>query len=175
MKVTLESERLILRPWSIDDAEDMFYGWASSPVATKYLTWNPHKSIEDTKLIISKWIDEYQKPERLNFAIILKDSAKLIGGIDVVGYLDGMPVIGYCLSLDYWNNGYMTEACKCVINYLFSLGYKEVRIDADVDNISSNRVIQKCGGVFQFQEEHEYKSKNKKVIINSYLVKNKDL
>ena len=44
--------------------------------------------------------------ERINFAIVLKENNELIGGIDVVGYLDGVPVLGYCLSRKYWNNGY---------------------------------------------------------------------
>ena len=76
----------------------MFFGWASDPEVTKYLTWSTHKDIEETKKILSLWINEYEKPERLNFAIELKKEDKLIGGIDVVGYLGGVkgtPVIGY--------------------------------------------------------------------------------
>ena len=175
MKITLETGRLILRPWSIDDAEAMFYGWANDPEVTKYLTWNPHQSIDETKAFLSLWIEQYKKPERFNFAIVLKETGELIGGIDVVGYLDGpegTPVIGYCSSKKHWNHGYMTEACKCLLNFLFEEGYKEVRIDADVGNIGSNRVIQKCGGVFEFEETQEVPLKNKTVQINSYLVKN---
>ena len=172
MKLTLESKRLILRPWQMDDAEAMFSNWANDPEVTKYLTWNPHNNVEETKMLLSMWIEEYEKPERINFAITIKETGQLIGGIDVVGYLDGTPVIGYCSSKSVWNNGYMTEACKCLLHYLFSQGYKEVRIDAEVDNIASNRVIQKCGGVFQFQEIQDVPLKNKKVTINSYLVKN---
>ena len=51
MKLTLETKRLILRPFTIDDAGEMFCGWASDPEVTKYLTWNTHKSIEETKKI----------------------------------------------------------------------------------------------------------------------------
>ena len=64
---------------------------------------------------------------RLNFAIELKSENKLIGGIDVVGYsggVGGTPIIGYNLSRKYWGNGYMTEACLCLVNYLFSKGYR---------------------------------------------------
>ncbi len=130
MKLTLETERLILRPFREEDAEDMFYGWASDDEVTKYLTWNTHKSIDETKYILNLWVSEYEQPERLNFAVELKDGNKLIGGIDVVGYDEGIPVIGYNLAKKYWNKGYMTEACRCVLNYLFSQGYEEVKIDA---------------------------------------------
>ena len=156
MKLTLETKRLILRPFTIDDAGKMFCGWASDPEVTKYLTWNTHKSIEETKKILSLWIDEYEKPEHLNFAIVLKKEDKLIGGIDVVGYLGGVngtPVIGYNLARKYWGSGYMTEACRCVIEYLFSKGYPEIRIDAMSENAASIRVIQKCGGIFLKTDE----------------------
>lgn len=175
MKLTLETKRLILRPFTIEDAQEMFFGWASDPEVTKYLQWNTHENIEETKKILSIWIDEYEKPERLNFAIGLKKEGKLIGGIDVVGYLGGVrgtPVIGYNLARKYWGNGYMTEACRCVIDYLFSIGHTEIRIDAVSENIASIRVIQKCGGIYSKTDEDYFPLKDKTVLINRYIVKN---
>lgn len=170
MKITLETNRLILRPFNINDAEDIFTMWASDDEVTKYLTWNSHKTIEDTYRILNIWLDQYEKPERLNFAVVLKEENTLIGGIDVVGYLDSIPVIGYVLSRKYWNNGYMTEACKCLLNYLFSLGYKQIRIDAAVDNVGSNKVIQKCGGKLINTVEEFIEAKNTYFKINQYIV-----
>ena len=170
MRLTLESERLILRPWEISDAHDMFYLWASDPEVTKYLTWDTHRDINDTKAILNLWIKEYEKPERINFAIVLKETGELIGGIDVVGYMEGVPIIGYNLAKKYWNHGYMTEACKRLINYLFSIGHKEIRIDAAEENIGSNRVIIKCGGVFLKSEYEEFPSKGR-LLINRYIIK----
>lgn len=175
MKLTLETKRLILRPFTIEDAQEMFFGWASDPEVTKYLTWNTHKSIEETKGILSLWVNQYEKPERLNFAIELKKEDKLIGGVDVVGYLGGVrgtPVIGYNLAQKYWGNGYMTEACRCVIDHLFSKGYSEIRIDAMPENTASIRVIQKCGGIFLEAGEEHLPLKDKTVKINRYIVKN---
>ena len=171
MKLTLETERLRLRPFRMEDAESIFSGWASDPEVTKYLTWNPHKSIRETRCILSMWIAEYEKPERLNFAIELKETQQLIGGIDVVGYLDGVPVLGYNLARRYWGFGYMTEACRCLIGYLFSVGYREIRIDAMCDNTASNRVIQKCGGVLLRTEPDFIYAKNCTMTVNRYIVK----
>lgn len=173
MRVTLETQRLILRPFTLDDAQDMFDGWASDPEVTKYLTWETHSSVEDTKDILRLWTEQYEKPERLNFAIETKDEHKLIGGIDVNSYDNGVPVIGYDLSRRYRNNGYMTEACRCVLEYLFSKGYDKVRIDAVVENSGSNRVIQKCGGELIKTEEVRFRMKNNKVfMLNRYIIKN---
>lgn len=170
MKITLETDRLILRPFEYSDATDMFEKWASDDEVTKYLTWNTHKSIDETNNIISLWINQYEKPERINFAIVLKDTLELIGGIDVVGYLDGIPVIGYVLSRKYWNNGYMSEACKKVVEFLFNKGYNKIRIDAVVENIASNKIIQKCGGIL-FETIDDYcKQKDKTFKINCYYI-----
>ena len=171
MKLTLETQRLILRPFCEEDAEDMFYGWASDEEVTKYLTWNTHENIETTKYVLDLWIKEYEQPERLNFAIVLKSENKLIGGIDVVGYDNGIPVIGYNLAKKYWNKGYMTEACRCVLNYLFSQGHEEVKIDAFVENIGSNRVIKKCGGILVKTEEEFFPLKNQTALVNRYVIK----
>lgn len=173
MKLTLETERLILRPFEPEDAEAMFNGWASDTVVTKYLTWNAHTSIDETKYLLALWEKEYEQPERLNFAVVLKSEGRLIGGIDVVRYEDGMPVIGYDLSKAYWNNGFATEACRCLIDYLFAHGYSAVRIDAMAENIGSNRVILKCGGVLQETVEDYVKLKNRTVQLNRYIVRAK--
>ena len=174
MKLTLETERLLLRPFSPDDAQAMFDGWANDPEVTRYVTWGPHGTVETTRALLSYWIREYEKPERLNFAIELKADGRLIGGIDVVGYLGGVkgtPVIGYALSKAHWNHGYMTEACQRLLDHLFSLGYKEVRIDAMPENTGSVRVIEKCGGRFLCAETEERPLKGDRVLVNRYVVK----
>lgn len=171
MKLTLETERLLLRPFRLEDAEAMFEGWTSDEEVTKYLTWPTHENVEVTRALLEFWEEEYEKPERMNFAIVLKAEGKLIGGIDIVRYDNGIPVIGYNLSRPYWNCGYMTEACRCVLDHLFSLGFHEVKIDAMVENIGSNRVIQKCGGVLVKTEKDYHPMKDRTVTVNRYVVK----
>ena len=168
MKYTLETERLILRPFKETDVNDMFNNWASDPEVSKYMTWNHHETIETTETIINMWIEQYQKPERINFGIVLKETNELIGGIDVCGYIDGIPAIGYALSRKYWNNGYMTEALLEVINLLKSLGFYKVKIDAVVENIGSNKVIQKCGGKLINTKIDYVNNKQKYFNINEY-------
>ena len=102
---------------------------------------------------------------------IVEQPETILGGIDVVGYIDGVPVIGYTLKRDKWNQGYMTEACKCVRDFLFSLGYNTIKIDAVVENIGCNRVIQKCGGILLGNEEQEFLNKGKVFRINNYIFK----
>ena len=173
MKITIQTERLILRPFELDDANDIYYGWANDSEVTKYLTWNPHKNIEETKMVLSNWVKQYEKEERINFAITLKENNQLIGAIDVVGYIGGVPVIGYVLSKAHWNKGYMSEACKKVIEFLFSLGHKKIIIDAQVENNASNKVIQKSGGEYVDTYTEYFPLKGERRNINRYVVNNK--
>ena len=170
MLLTLETDRLLLRPFKKEDAESVFNNYASDDEVTKYVTWCTHQNVEVTKSLLDFWIKQYEKEERINFAIELKENSELIGGIDVVGYLDGIPVLGYCISRKHWNKGYASEATQEVINFLFSLGHNEIIIDAMIENISSNKVIQKCNGVFINTYKDFNKSKNKEVEINRYKV-----
>ena len=154
----IETERLLLRKIKETDAEPMFRNRASDPEVTKYMTWNSHENIEVTKTIINYWLEEEKDPKTIRFIITLKNSDEPIGSIDVVRYIDDSPEIGYCLSRKYWNKGLMTEACKAFSKYLFDIGFKKVLIKAMVENIGSNRVIEKCGFKFTHQEHLEHQS-----------------
>ena len=144
-KEIIETDRLILRKFKKDDAFLMYVNWASDPEVTKFLTFTPHENVEVTQSIIDHWISEYDKEETVRYCITIKGKDEPIGSIDIVNLFNGIPEIGYCLSKKYWNQGYMTEACKALVNYLEELGYNKICICANVNNIGSNRVIQKCG------------------------------
>ena len=82
----LETERLILREFKIEDADDMYHHWANDEKVTRYLTWPPHQSIEDTKQLLSSWIQSYEKGDSYNWGIVVKDKSTLIGNISVTKY-----------------------------------------------------------------------------------------
>ena len=144
----LETERLKLRLIRTTDAEHIYRTWASDPEVTRYLTWQTHESPEDTRKIVDLWVSEYEKEGTYRWGIERKSDGVLMGMIDAVGFRNGAPAIGYCLGRAYWNNGYMTEALKAVISELFTEGYDAVFIEAVVENIGSNRVIEKAGFIF---------------------------
>ena len=57
--VTLETERLILRRFTMDDADAMFQNWASDDEVTKYLTWPTHTDVSVSKTVINSWLELY--------------------------------------------------------------------------------------------------------------------
>ena len=158
----IETERLILRRFEENDAQAMFNNWASDPEVTKYLTWPTHQNIETTKFIINIWLNDYENnPHR--FGIVLKETNELIGSIDVVSIENNIPEIGYVLSRKYWSQGIMTEACKALINYLFEFGFNKIKIKAVVENIGSNKVIEKCGFIFTSKEKITIEKETKEI------------
>ncbi len=160
---------IYLRKLSIKDAEEMFNNWASDSEVCKFMTWNAHKSIDETKNILKQWEKDYKNNSAIRFGIVLKKTNELIGSIDVVSYINGIPQIGYCLSKKYWNKGYMSETLNQFCNYLFKIKkFPKIIIRCDENNIASNKVIIKNGFRFIKKEKYFYKIKNKESILNCF-------
>lgn len=56
----IETKRLLLRRFKIEDAEDMYNNWASDPEVTRYLTWPTHSSVDVTRDLLTDWVIRYE-------------------------------------------------------------------------------------------------------------------
>lgn len=149
---TLETPRLILRRFTMDDAQAMYENWASDGKVTKYLTWPPHLSVDVTKVVLSSWISRYEEPDYYSWAIELREGPGPIGSISVVRSDEdvGSLHVGYCIGQQYWGKGIMTEAFSAVIGFLFeTVGANRIEARHDPRNPASGRVMQKCGMTFE--------------------------
>lgn len=165
----IKTKRLLLRKLRSDDAESIFKNWASDSEVAKYVTWNVHKDINETKAILDMWLAEYDNGKCYRYGIENKADGELIGMIDVVGYHHGNPVIGYCSCRRYWGNGYMTEALGAVMKELAEDGFDTFVIEAADDNVASNKVILKNGFKLVGKREDRLSEMKPLVItINSY-------
>ena len=79
----IATERLTLRRFEIEDAENMFYNWANDPEVTKYLTWPAHESVDTTETILKEWISKYDEKDFYQWAIELNDLEQPIGTIHI--------------------------------------------------------------------------------------------
>lgn len=142
----IETERLILRDASVDDAEDMFE-YAKLEEVTKYLSWKPHAAVKDSEKILDMLSKEAKEKDSYALkAIVLKENNKMIGTIDARIFGDGLKdaEFGYCLNPKYWNKGYMSEALKAFIEALHKEhGVENVFGSFERENIASKRVMQK--------------------------------
>ena len=150
--IVAETERLILRPFTTNDAEAMFTNWASDDEVTKYLTWPTHKSVDMTTAYLNFVMQKYSQPNHYEWAIELKDSHQLIGAISVVNVVDELESmeLGWVLGRKFWGNGYMPEAARRVVDFLFEeVGAKRIAAGHDTNNPKSGRVMQKIGMKFE--------------------------
>ena len=147
----LETDRLVLRKLGEDDAADIFE-YASDPEVTKYLIWQAHKSIDDSRAFVKFALDRYLKLEVAPWGILHKQDNRIIGTCDYISWIapHGRAEIGYAMSRPYWGRGLMTEAVREIIGY----GFREKHLNriqavCDVPNIGSARVLEKVGMNFE--------------------------
>ena len=119
----IETKRLILRRFKIEDAEDMYNNWASDPEVTRYLTWLPHSSAQVTKSLLTDWISKYEDGGYFNWVMEYKETGRAIGNISVVKLNENTDAadMGYCMSRAFWGQGLMPEALEAVMDYLFDV------------------------------------------------------
>lgn len=141
----IETERLILRPWKWEDAEDM-YAYASSPNVGPRAGWKPHESIEETRQIMKEMFVGADDV----WALELKENHKVIGSLGLHETSRGGLVydreMGYVLSEEYWGRGLMPEAAARAVQFAFEELGVEILMVAHFDfNMRSRRVIEKLG------------------------------
>ena len=146
-KVSLTTERLILRPWLLSDTDDL-YEYASVDGVGQMAGWKPHENREESLERVRHFIDG-----KRTFA--LEYEGKVIGSLGIERYNEEKHPefddkrcreIGYVLSKAYWGRGLMPEAVRKVIEYLF----EDVKLDVIfcghfLSNHQSARVQEKCG------------------------------
>lgn len=146
----LKTERLILRPWTEDDAEDMFRYAKDERVASP-AGWKTHTSLEysQDKLIKSYIIDE-------NYAICLKEDNRPIGDIEImIGADSNLPIgenegeVGFWLGVPFWGMGIASEALNEICRHSFcDLGLDKLWCEYFDGNKRSKRTMEKCGFVY---------------------------
>ena len=150
----IETERLILRPWQEQDAEDL-YTYASNPEVGPPAGWPPHTSVDNSREIIKNVLS---KPE--TYAVCLKDGnpigsigLQLNGSTDMTDRDDECE-LGYWIGKLYWGQGLIPEASRALLRYAFEeLGMRAVWCGYYEGNEKSRKVQTKLGFVYQHKTE----------------------
>lgn len=119
-RMIIETERLILRPWSEDDAESL-YEFAKDPRVGPIAGWSVHTSVENSRQVIKEILSADG-----TFAIVRKGEDKAIGSIGLlIGEKSNLKIrhdeaeIGYWIGVPYWGKGMVPEAIQELIKYAF--------------------------------------------------------
>lgn len=148
----IETPRLILRPFVMEDAPAMYRNWASDAEVTKFLTWPAHSSEAVSAMVLSDWTEQYADPRYYQWAIVLRQTGEPIGSIAAVNLEDSVEKaeIGYCIGKQWWHQGIMSEALKAVMGYFFEeVGMNRIEAKHDPKNPHSGGVMKKCGMTFE--------------------------
>ena len=151
----LSTERLILRPWNENDAEEC-YKYAKDPRVGTPAGWPAHKSVEETKQIIKQIL---MKDE--TYAIVWKETGLPVGSISLMFGNQSDLVqneneceLGYWIGVPYWGKGIMPEAATELLRHAFEdLGVEKVWCGYYDGNEKSKRVQEKLG--FRFHHTTE--------------------
>lgn len=143
----IESARLFLRRLRYEDAEEIFFAYASKPEATRFVSWSTHQRIADTREYLKHAVKAWRAGTEYAYAIRLKGTARLAGSIGVL-IKNTEAQVGYIISPALWGNGFATEACTALSHVLRNMQtLTRVWTLVDAENTASLRVLQKCGWI----------------------------
>ncbi len=159
----LKTDRLILRKLKKTDVPNMF-SYFSQEEVTKYYDLESFTSEKQAEELIERFFNRYEEKKQIRWAITLKESDELIGtcGFHSIEPEHRKAEIGYELHPTFWGKSIMTEAVSAIIQF----GFNEMtlnRIEAlyDPRNMSSGRVLEKCGFEYEGVMRKRYFEKGK--------------
>ena len=145
----IRTQRLILRRPLVNDAEAIFDAYAQDPEVCRYLIWTPHTSSDVTRQFIQTCVQAWDGNHCLPY-VITRSGAKAPIGMFEARFSETGVVIGYVLARQHWGGGFMPEAITAVTGEaLRQPRIFRVQATCDVDNVASQRALEKAG----FQRE----------------------
>ena len=155
----LETERLILRPLCLADAEEVFANWTSDPEVARFMAWSTHPNVEVTKA----WLAEVEQnstdsDKSYDWGFVRKADGKLIGsgGLYYNEQHEAFDV-GYNIMKDCWHQGDTTDAARSMTRVaVHELNQKRIYANHAVDNPNSGKVMEKIG--FRYFKDGSYDS-----------------
>ncbi len=147
MPATLTSERLRIRPLSVEDAEALFI-LKSDPTVTERYGQEPHASVARTREWVSRNVEGQLRGDVLYWVLELEEGGEVIGACCLWNFNDSRTCaeIGYELRPAYWHRGLMTEALSAIIDHAFGdLGFHRLEANPLAGNEASIGILLKLG------------------------------
>jgi [ribosomal protein S5]-alanine N-acetyltransferase len=166
MNYEIKTERLFLRQPCFDDIKAL-YQLMSDDKLTRFLTWEPHKSVETTRVVIQSLIDAQQNDKGYHWCICLeKEIVGLVSLIDVKRSIRAWTLnrgeLSYWIGTMHQGKGYATEACSSIIEFGFkNLSLHKIIVAHAFENIKSQKICQKLNFI-KYAHEHDAFLKNNK-------------
>ncbi len=162
----LETERLILRKFTEDDLEALYYIHSDEEV-NRFLPWFPLRNMEDARVFYEEQlVSRYREERAYNYAVCMKENDYPVGYVNVS--MDDSYDFGYGLRREFWHRGIITEAGKAVIEQLRIDEIPYITATHDVNNPRSGRVMKRLGMKYRYSYQEQWQPKNIQVIFRMY-------
>lgn len=162
----LETERLILRKFTEDDLEALYYIHSDEEV-NRFLPWFPLRNMEDARAFYEEQlVSRYREERAYNYAVCMKENDYPVGYVNVS--MDDSYDFGYGLRREFWHRGIITEAGKAVIEQLLRDGIPYITATHDVNNPRSGSVMKRLGMKYRYSYQEQWQPKNIQVIFRMY-------
>ena len=142
----VETERLILRQFAMNDAADLLELWIADPNVQSEYGEPIYETMDVVEQLLQKWITGYESPSFYRWAMVEKKSGRCIGQIAFCRVYEDCRAaeIEYCVSAQYWGRGYAGEALQAVINHTFThTDFAWLEAYHREENEKSGRVLEK--------------------------------
>ena len=146
MKKILETERLLLREWTLADADALFEICRHSDVMLHIGDGKPFNSITNAEKFL-KWAIKYQSENKFcRWAVAEKSSGAIVGSCGFARQTTGEVELGYLFARQFWGKGFATEAARSCVRYGFEkLNFPKIIALTDANHAESHRVLEKIG------------------------------
>lgn len=140
----IETNRLLLRRPSFDDAQAIFDVYASDARIGEYIAWPIHRTLDDTMQFLEFSESEWARWPAGPYLIFSRDG-DLLGSTGLAFESPTVASTGFVLAVDAWGNGFATEAACAMKDLAEQLGVSLFHAYCHVDHHSSANVLLKCG------------------------------
>lgn len=172
--IIIESPRLILRPFCIEDAQD-YHNIVKNVDTMKFIDWGPLKNFDETLNKVTSIIQQY-KNGHCEWVIVHKKHNRVIGSIVIYNATVKDIEIAYIISKQYWNMGYATEAVTALTDFLLSnKNVLSIYAKHAIENPASGQVLIKSGFKIVGVLYKSFKMKSGKIVDCIQYQKNKRL
>ena len=136
-----ESERLLMRPQTVADAEALHEAYADKELMTWWSS-GPHETVAKTQRYLA---DRTMPGDWRGWVMVERASGAVIGTLAAHDTRHRVAEIGYLLVRRYWGRGYGREGVARLVDLLFAEGHRRIVADTDPDNIGSNNLLESLG------------------------------
>lgn len=169
----LNTPRLLLRKFTMEDVTAYYQRLAGSEEVTKYMFFRPHRDISETVQSLEKLMRRYEEGNIYRWAITLQEDGSLIGAIDLLRFeeAEGTCSFAYMLAREFWGRGYGTEALKAVLDFAFKhMDMQRVEAEHFSENAASGAVMRKAGMEYLYTEPEKYEKNGIKYDAPQYAI-----